>query len=157
MMHYGSARAARGVSLLEVMVAIVVFSLGLLGLALMQIKGAQFGKEAGSRTHAIMQARSIADAMRANPVGVSTGAYVSATTTPPAALVSCASNCTPAQVASNDVYVWLQRLQSEAAGSGGTIAGPSSVTGAYTVTVTWSGKGATGANTSDTYSFDYLP
>lgn len=157
MMHYGSAHAARGVSLLEVMVAVVVFSLGLLGLALMQIKGAQFGKEAGSRTHAIMQARSIADAMRANPVGVSHGTYVASTTTPPTALVSCTSNCTPDQVAANDVYTWLQRLKAESAGAGGTIAGPSSVTGAYTVTVTWSGQSATGTNASDTYSFDYLP
>ncbi|MCE5232210.1 MAG: type IV pilus modification protein PilV [Xanthomonadaceae bacterium] len=157
MTHHGSARAARGVSLLEVMVAIVVFSLGLLGLALMQIKGAQFGKEAGSRTHAILQARSIADAMRANPSAVSLGSYTTYAAAPPTALVSCASNCTSDQVASNDVYVWLQRLKAEAAGSSGTIAGPSSVTGAYTVTVTWSGQGAAGTSTSDSYSFDYLP
>ena len=55
----------RGVSLIEVMVAVLIFSIGVLGLALLQAKGAQFTKESGSRTAAIIQARSLADAMRA--------------------------------------------------------------------------------------------
>src|SRR5690606_29609073 len=60
----------RGVSLIEVLVAMLIFSIGVLGIALMQIKGAQYTKQAGARTVAVLQARSLADAMRANPAGV---------------------------------------------------------------------------------------
>src|SRR6185312_5673006 len=60
----------RGVSLIEVLVAMLIFSIGVLGIALMQIKGSQFSKQAGGRTVAVLQARSLADAMRANLAGV---------------------------------------------------------------------------------------
>jgi|GEM_PF-638368 len=60
----------RGVSLIEVLVAIVIFSVGVLGIALMQIKGAQYTRQSGARTVAVLQARSLAEAMRANPAGV---------------------------------------------------------------------------------------
>jgi type IV pilus assembly protein PilV len=60
----------RGVSLIEVLVAMLIFSIGVLGIALMQIKGAQYTKQAGARTVAVLQARSLTDAMRANPAGV---------------------------------------------------------------------------------------
>lgn len=54
----------RGVSLLEVLIAIVAFSIGILGLALMQLKGASFTKQAGSRSSVNMATRGLIDAMR---------------------------------------------------------------------------------------------
>ena len=168
----------RGVSLIEVLVAIVIFSVGVLGLALLQIKGAQFTKQAGSRSYAIMQVRSLIDAMRANPtvaVLPQTAADPAAPTagecpycfvgsTPPA-IIDCSSGCTPLQTASNDLSQWVTRLQSAAPGPvGGNLA---SVTwnaslGQYQITAHWSGgsvnsSATTTASDDLSYTLNYMP
>ncbi|BDU21005.1 type IV pilus modification protein PilV [Dyella sp. GSA-30] len=168
----------RGVSLIEVLVAIVIFSVGVLGLALLQIKGAQFTKQAGSRSYAIIQVRSLIDAMRANPtvaVLPQTAADQSAPTasecpycfsgsTPPT-LIDCSAGCTPQQIASNDISQWINRLKSAAPGPvGGNLA---TVTwngslGQYQITAHWSGGSVdtnttTSANDDLSYTLNYMP
>jgi type IV pilus assembly protein PilV len=170
-------RSQRGVSLIEVMVAIVVFGIGLLGLGLMQMKGAQFTKEAGSRGNVVVQVRSLMDAMRSN----STAALLPIKAADPAAptstecpycysgsgtltSVDCSSGCNAAKSARRDLYLWTERLKKAAPGPAGT--GPrASVTwnsnlGMYVVTATWSAGGLDGSTSSaddQTYTLNYLP
>ncbi|MEO7149514.1 MAG: type IV pilus modification protein PilV [Rhodanobacteraceae bacterium] len=110
MIRFASPRAVRGVSLIEVLIAIVIFSLGLIGLALMQLKGATFTKEAGSRTMAVLQARSLADRMQANPVAVADGGYAWNSSVSPGYTDCSVTACTPDQVATNDIAEWLGRI-----------------------------------------------
>jgi len=166
----------RGFSLIEVLVAVVIFSLGVLGIALMQLKGAQFTKQSGSRTAAVVQTRSLADAMRANPAGVYgvasqsliaaqngllTGSYYlyDGKTTPDP--TSCGN---PAcKQAKNDLLLWLAQLKaSTVAGTGAVPAGQITVnanTGALTIVSSWNGliQNTNGATTNDQYQFDYQP
>lgn len=174
----------RGVSLIEVMVAIIIFSVGVLGIALMQIKGAQFTKQAGTRTVAVLQARALADAMRANPAGVwgvdtaqgivnqkgdlshsyyaYDGSSAPSSTDCPSASISC-------QVAKQDLANWLAQLNAAAAAptsTGGTGKSASlakvvatSGTGMLTIATTWNiqSSDAAGGATNESYQFNYQP
>jgi len=143
MFRSAPVRAVRGVSLIEVLVAVVIFSLGLLGLALMELKGAAFTKEAGARTAAILQARSLVDRMQANPAGVQDGDYVWTSAGSPKMQVPCPAASVANCLAQNDIAEWLAQIQASAPASANT-AGYGTVTrdpntGVYTVTVSWNG------------------
>lgn len=178
----GSLSRQRGVSLIEVLVAVVIFSIGVLGVALMQLKSAQFTKQAGSRTVAVVQARSLADAMRANPAGVYGVANQSLIPAQNGVLTSsyyvyngasapdpstCSGANVPCQQAKRDLLTWLAQLKAStvAPTSGGAnTAVLASVqvntnTGTLTIQSSWNGliQNTSGATTNDTYAFDYQP
>jgi type IV pilus assembly protein PilV len=165
----------RGVSLIEVLVAIVIFSVGVLGIALMQIKGAQFTKQSGIRTVAVLQARSLAEAMRANPAGVYGVPTVDLIPTVGGSLAgsfylyngvdapTCTSTIACSQ-ATKDLNAWLAQLKDGTAGPNAgavlaTVAANAFKAGTLTITVTWNGTipDAAGATTNDTYQFDFQP
>ncbi len=64
-----------GFSLIEVLVALFVLSIGLLGLAMLQAQGMKFNSDAYFRTQATILAYDIIDRMRANRVAAGAGAY----------------------------------------------------------------------------------
>jgi type IV pilus assembly protein PilV len=65
-----------GFTLLEVLIALLVLSIGLLGLAALQTTGLRSNQMASMRTQATQAAYDITDRMRANPTGVTAGEYV---------------------------------------------------------------------------------
>lgn len=65
----------RGINLVEVMVSLVILSMGLLGLVTLQGLGTQYSNKSYFRTQAIVQAYDIIDRMRANLSAASTGDY----------------------------------------------------------------------------------
>jgi type IV pilus assembly protein PilV len=71
----------RGMTLIEILVAIVVLSIGLLGLAGLQLKGLQVGQGSTYRWQAAMLAEDIADRMRADRASALLGNYSSGTPT----------------------------------------------------------------------------
>jgi type IV pilus assembly protein PilV len=115
-----------GFSLIEVMVALVVCSIGLLGLAKMESLALSSEDVSGTRTIAAMQASSLAAMMHADRgYWASTSATASATISGSAgALVITDSNlaataacttagtgsCTPIQLAAYDVQAWANQL-----------------------------------------------
>jgi type IV pilus assembly protein PilV len=62
-----SAAAQRGFSLVEVLVAVLVLSVGLLGLAALQVMGLRASDSARMRTEVSIAAYDLADRLRANP------------------------------------------------------------------------------------------
>ena len=98
------ARAA-GFTLVEVMVAIVILSIGLLGLATLQMTGLKNNQTAQFRSIATLQAYNMADRMRTNMAGVKAGQYDNGT----AAEHDCeTSSCSAQNMAENDLYEWNQ-------------------------------------------------
>jgi type IV pilus assembly protein PilV len=162
-----SSRVQRGFSLLEVLVAIVVFSIGVLGLALLQLKGAQFTKESGSRTAAISQARSLAEAMRANPAGAKPTSGASdylydGTTAYTAADCAATDVSSPDLIAKRDLACWVTSLKrvlpAPAAGTKMATVVADDTLGTLTVTVSWRGvDDIANQNDNQSYSFSYLP
>jgi type IV pilus modification protein PilV len=148
----------------------LIFSVGVLGVALMQIKGSQFSKQAGARTVAVLQARSLSDAMRANPAGVygvdsetliagkngdlSSSYYLYDGTTAPDP-TGCSGSDTPCKQAKSDLLNWLKELK---AGTATPTAKVTQNTNIGTLIITTGWKDATpGATSNDAYQFDYQP
>jgi type IV pilus assembly protein PilV len=173
-----SSRVQRGVSLLEVLIAIVVFSIGVLGLALMQLKGASFTKQAGSRSSVIMATRGLTDAMRGNTASSQiTGSPPANPAAPTASecpycyngtdtltATDCsATACTPVQIANNDVKAWLDQLAATAPTATTGVQGKitwSPALGTYVITASWYDGGIKKDSSSEgdqTYTFNYLP
>jgi type IV pilus assembly protein PilV len=67
--------AARGFTLLEVLVAVVVLAIGILGLVGLQTSSLKQNQNAMARTVAVEYANSIMDKMRGNPKAAARGMY----------------------------------------------------------------------------------
>ena len=70
-----SRRAQRGMTLVEVLVTAVLISVGLLGVAALQLTSLKANKESYVRSQAAMLAADMLDRMRANQAGVLAGDY----------------------------------------------------------------------------------
>ena len=118
-----SRRAAeRGVGLIEILVAVVLLSIGFLAAARMQVESLRFSQGAYHHSQAFFLAAEMADRMRANPRGVELGAYDGATTSAAAVDPGCAGRpCTPEEIALQDVHEWSAALHPGLAG-GDTVA-----------------------------------
>ena len=102
-----------GFSLIEVLVALVVVSIGILGLAGLQHTGVRNNHNALLHSQASFLAYEIADFMRSNRAGVQAKNYdtVAAPTPTPTTTVDCEANpCTAADVASYHLTKWYQDL-----------------------------------------------
>jgi len=98
-------RRQRGITLIEVLVTLVVFSVGALGLAGLQATGLRNNRDAYVRTQVTVLANDIADRLRANVTGIQNGNYNNQSGS---ATSSCntASGCTSSQMAANDLAEW---------------------------------------------------
>ena len=104
----------RGVSLIEVMMAVLIFSIGLIGLAGLMVMSTRSNHAAYLRTQVTFLANNMADRMSANPTAVWQGTYnannypISAST---AANNDCSSACSPAALAQADQRKWSSQLR----------------------------------------------
>ncbi len=97
--------------MLEVLIAVLVFSLGMIGLAGLLIFAIQSNHVAYLRTQATFLAHHLADRMGANPAGVWSGNYnIGAIKAAGTAVSSCATGCGPADLATHDIEAWSQQL-----------------------------------------------
>ena len=74
--EHGHIQRQQGFTLLEVLIALLILSIGLLGLAALQTTSLRSNQMASMRTTATQLAYDMSDRMRANPVGVAAGEYV---------------------------------------------------------------------------------
>lgn len=103
----------RGSSLIEVMVALLILAVGLLGFAGLQARGMQMARKSYSHSQAVFLADDLVERMRANPTAVTAGNYKSAKTgavPSTTAVCSTASPCAPTALASKDMNTWAQLL-----------------------------------------------
>lgn len=104
-----------GFSMLEVLIAVLVFSLGMLGLAGLLIFALQSNHVAYLRTQATFLAHNMAARMSANPAGLwgdgTTSDYTITGIDPIGTPIpSCEGGCSPADLATRDVAAWSQQL-----------------------------------------------
>jgi type IV pilus assembly protein PilV len=112
-------KRSAGFSLVEVMVALVICSIGLLGLAKMESLALSSTGVAAARSLAAIQASSLAAAMHANPGYWAAGIAPASTTvnaaTATTAVTACttpgATSCIPAALAAYDLQQWAVALQ----------------------------------------------
>jgi type IV pilus assembly protein PilV len=134
-----------GFTLVEVLVALLVMSIGLLGIGKMMMLSARANDSAYMRSQATALAYTMLDAMRANRAAAISQGYDTAQVVPAQqACATAAPGCTSGQVAQNDTFLWNQALALElpnGAGTVQTVAAADTVTLANnitaTITVTW--------------------
>lgn len=107
--HHGSSQQ-RGITLIEILIAVLVFSLGLIGVAglLVMATGANHGGYL--RTQVTYLAQNMADRMSANPIGVWDDKYNS-DSYPLSVSQDCSTGCSPAQLAVHDQEMWSSQLE----------------------------------------------
>ena len=95
--------------MIEVLVAMLVFSVGLLGAAGLMVLAARSNQVAYLRTQVTFLAQNMAERMQANPIGVWNGEYNGRY--PDTSAQDCASGCTPSQLALHDRQRWSSQLK----------------------------------------------
>ncbi|HMB57207.1 MAG TPA: type IV pilus modification protein PilV [Arenimonas sp.] len=101
------AAASRGVSLIEVLIAVLILAIGLLGIAALQASALRNSQSSLERSQAVIYTYSILDAMRANPLVARAGTYNQVL--PAGACVIPAASAT--DLSANDRRQWLQKIQ----------------------------------------------
>lgn len=130
----------KGFTLVEVLVALVVLSVGMLGIAGLYVTSLRSGSSSIYRMQAVNLATDIADRIRANRTANVDYAGVPADNL----CVGGGVSCTPAQMAANDLWVWQQQLTATLPGGGGVVnvnPAPAGPLFTYTIRVTWSEPG----------------
>ena len=133
--HIIQKKYSAGISLIEILVALFTLSIGLLGLAAMQVKTLQFNQSANLRTTATFLASDILDRIRTNPDQTAYTQTVSSSD-------DCnATTCTPSEMAEFDKLQWTNRVTSELPNGSGTV---TEAGGLYTVTINWDDRDGVG-------------
>lgn len=101
------ARNQLGVGLIEILITIVLLSIGFLAAARMQVEGMRFSQSAYYQSQAYFLASDMINRMRTNPEGVKDGDYDGLITEAGMLDPGCSTNpCTPAKIALQDAYEW---------------------------------------------------
>lgn len=165
--------ASNGFSLLEVLISIVIISLGILGITGLLIKGMSNAKSANQRTIAAMEASSLAASMYANrafwstpalPVSFSTqwgaskptiSASSNITFIDPASCDDVSSKCSSLQIAGADAQNWVNSVNNSLANGASNVSCATRTDGAFKVnscdiTLSWVEKFVDPSNNSTT-------
>lgn len=139
LIHNTPNHRTHGFTLLEVMIALMVTSIGLLGLAALQANSMRFNQTAYLRGQAALLAYDMADRMRANKAGIDAGDY----NAPPGTIadpgcITTTTGCTPAEMAQYDFFQWQQLLGRYLPGSAAsTYAVDGTNANRFNITVAW--------------------
>ena len=128
-----------GFGLIEILITIVVTSIGLLGLAALQANGLKNNQSAYHSSQASVLAYDITDKMRANIGSINNylTSYMTLTVAKAAGeQAGCisTSGCSTAQLAQNDLFEWNAALTSALPDATGTITVAGFI---YTISVNW--------------------
>lgn len=124
-----------GFSLLEVMIALLVLAIGLLGVAALQARGLKYNHEAHVRSQATVLAYDIIERMRAVRDSGNAAQALAAYTSAPAGA------CSPlAPTAQSDVKCWADDLAQRLPGGRGTIAVNGTDPNLFDITVQWADR-----------------
>lgn len=120
-----TAPIAKGFTLFEVLIALLILSIGLLSLAGMLSTGLHSDGGAYIHTQATLLAADMAGRMRANEAGVAAGDYKSfdgtVTGSPPNCVTTGPTGCSPSGMAEDDLSQWAAELANRLPGGKGTI------------------------------------
>lgn len=138
---------SKGFSLLEVMIALLVLSIGLLGLAGLQTFSLKFNHQSYERTQATILIYDIMERIIANTTAAQAGVFDSVPAGSPASSYSASASCqttgcTTTALANYDLNSWKTQLETSkvlAQGTGSiTRVNPGDMTGCiYDVSITW--------------------
>jgi type IV pilus assembly protein PilV len=127
----------RGFTLIEVLIAMLIVAIGVLGITALQFKGLQYNQNASFRTQVSVLAYDISERMRANAPNAA--AYADAITdylVPAVEPSGCVHTGAFSTGVTNDVNCWKQQLY-QALPPGSTASLNDDGDGLFTVTIGW--------------------
>lgn len=129
--YLNSKKKMAGLTMIEILVTLIILSIGLLGMAALQLTGIRSANSSTYRTQATLLADDMAERMRANITAVDGNAFMAVNS----AALNCAAtpnpycgeyydganqvaaqSCTPAQMATYDINAWFCGERSGAGG-----------------------------------------
>lgn len=143
----GSRRTA-GMSMIEVMVAVLVLAVGLLGIAAMQAYALRGGQGSLERSNAVVQSYSITEAMRANRANAAM--YNTGT-------MLCAIPTAAGTLAQNDLHTWITAIKRTVGSGVADVDACGQITGcpdACEIRVQWDDRRASGSKVRDLQSIE---
>ena len=130
------ARRVSGFTLIEVLIALIIMSVGMLGIAGLYVHSMQAGRTSIFRHNAVTLAGDVADRIRANPRAGA--AYAAADTGVAPACIAAATNCTRAEMATNDILLWNQQAAATMPNGAVTVVFNNGVAPpTYQITIAW--------------------
>ncbi len=137
-LHRVPGSKAGGFTLVEVLIALVIMSVGMLGIAGLYVHSMQAGRTSMFRHHAVTLAGDVADRIRANPRAGAVYALAGANNN----CIAAGIDCTAAEMAANDIFLWdLQATQTLPNGDVTVVFDNAVVPPTYQITVSWTEPG----------------
>jgi type IV pilus assembly protein PilV len=133
------SRRQSGVGLLEVLIAVLVMAIGLLGIAALQATALKSAESSMERSQAVVQTYAIIDAMRANPDVARSGGYDYALS------ATCAAPGT-GSLAARDLTNWIDAMR-KSLGDGACGSVNCNAAGICSVTVQWDDSRSSSSST----------
>ena len=140
--RHATLACARGFSIVEVLVALVVLATGMLGIASLYVTTLRASGSAISRMQVVNLASDLGDRIRANRTAGA--AYQGPAATDATGCIGTTANCNPQTLAAHDLFVWNQQIARTLPGSPTGAVVVTALTGGisnYDVTITWSEPG----------------
>ncbi len=133
-----ACKRVRGFTLVEVLIALIILSVGMLGIAGLYVHSMQAGRTSLFRHHAVTLAGDIADRIRANPTATAAYALAGANNN----CVDGGIDCTPAAMAANDIFLWQQQaVDTLPTGTVAIVFNNAVAPPTYQITVSWNEPG----------------
>lgn len=130
-MHATLEHGQRGFGLVESLVALIVVSVGMIGIAVLYGQGLSASRTALNRTQGVNLAADMADRIRANRRGGASYGGAGEDN-------SCdAGDCTTAELAAHDVWEWTAQVDALLPDGVGTVAYSGTTPPTYTIRVEW--------------------
>ena len=129
----------RGITIIEVLVAMLILAVGLLGMASLQVRAVSDTTNSSFRSIAIFYANDMADRIRANPAAEALGSYANKDKDDGSEKVGCLAigGCSASDMALHDLWEWQQNISRALPAGEGEVATNGDV---YTVTVSWNAR-----------------
>jgi len=127
-----------GFTLIEVLIALIIMSVGMLGIAGLYVHSMQAGRTSVLRHNAVTLAGDIADRIRANPRAGAAYALAGANNN----CVAAGVDCTIGEMAAHDIWLWDQQAAATMPnGQVNVVFNNGVVPPTYQITITWTEPG----------------
>ena len=132
-------QSQQGFGLVESLVALVVVSVGMIGIAVLYGQGLGASRTALYRTYAVNLVSDMADRIRVNRRG---GASYAGAPSNNNCGAGGNTDCTTAQMAAHDLFVWQAQIVAQLPAGVGTVQYAGTTPPTYTIRVRWQEVGA---------------
>lgn len=135
---HNARKTVGGFTLIEVLIALIIMSVGMLGIAGLYVHSMQAGRTSVLRHNAVTLAGDIADRIRANPTAGAAYALAGANNN----CVAAGVDCTIGEMAAHDIFLWDQQAAATLPnGQVNVVFNNGVVPPTYQITITWTEPG----------------